>query len=234
MGNTENETRSELLQKIEALRLQLDALEKEVKETLQDAGPLPADPEAQEETPATSAALPEPQVEAKEPAEDLPQEPIDISISDAEIDVPDFVSKSVKTEPEKTAIKPKKAVMDTRKADKAVMDVMAEKQAWRTDRPGSPVKNIISAISLNDRVLLINSLFKEDPILFGHHRCFNAMDSSRGPRYIRITSRLNMNGDTVYRHDGGAPEAQLISDRKDLCMAGKPTSFPCPSATWRT
>ena len=83
MGNTENETRSELLQKIEALRLQLDALEKEVKETLQDAGPLPADPEAQEETPAVSAALPEPQVEAKEPAEDLPQEPIDISISDA-------------------------------------------------------------------------------------------------------------------------------------------------------
>ncbi|MDI9550512.1 MAG: hypothetical protein QM324_02230 [Bacteroidota bacterium] len=202
MGNTENETRSELLQKIEALRLQLDALEKEVKETLQDAGPLPADPEAQEETPAVSAALPEPQVEAKEPAEDLPQEPIDISISDAEIDVPDFVSKSVKTEPEKTAIKPKKAVMDTRKADKAVMDVMAEKQAWRTDRPGSPVKNIISAISLNDRVLLINSLFKEDPILFRDTiAAFNAMDSlEEALGYIRDHfPDWNMNGGTVYR-----------------------------------
>jgi|BioPla2DNA2_1021312.scaffolds.fasta_scaffold09868_6 hypothetical protein len=202
MGNTANETRSELLQKIEALRLQLDALEKEVKETLQDAGPLPADPEAQEETPATSAALPEPQVEAKEPAEDLPQEPIDISISDAEIDVPDFVSKSVKTEPEKTAIKPKKTVMDARKADKAVMDVMAEKQAWRTDRPGSPVKNIISAISLNDRVLLINSLFKEDPILFRDTiTAFNAMDSlEEALAYIRDHfPNWNMNSDTVYR-----------------------------------
>lgn len=202
MGNTENETRSELLQKIEALRLQLDALEKEVKETLQDAGPLPADPEAQVETPAVSAALPEPQVEAKEPAEDLPQEPIDISISDAEIDVPDFVSKSVKTEPEKAAIKPKKVVMDTRKADKAVMDVMAEKQAWRTDRPGSPVKNIISAISLNDRVLLINSLFKEDPILFRDTiAAFNAMDSlEEALGYIRDHfPDWNMNGGTVYR-----------------------------------
>lgn len=202
MGNTENETRSELLQKIEALRLQLDALEKEVKETLQDAGPLPADPEAQEETPAVSTALPEPQVEAKEPAEDLPQEPIDISISDAEIDVPDFVSKSVKTKVEKTAIKPKKAVMDTRKADKAVMDVMAEKQAWRTDRPGSPVKNIISAISLNDRVLLINSLFKEDPILFRDTiAAFNAMDSlEEALGYIRDHfPDWNMNGGTVYR-----------------------------------
>ena len=58
------------------------------------------------------------------------------------------------------------------------MDVMAEKQAWRTDRPGMPVKNIISAISLNDRVLLINVLFNEDPMEFqGAIAKFNAMSS---------------------------------------------------------
>ena len=62
--------------------------------------------------------------------------------------------------------KPKAAILDSKKAETAVMDVMAEKQAWRTDRPGSQVKNVISAISLNDRVLLINVLFREDPILF--------------------------------------------------------------------
>ena len=92
--------------------------------------------------------------------------------------------------------------MDTRKADKAVMDVMAEKQAWRTDRPGSPVKNIISAISLNDRVLLINSLFKEDPILFRDTiAAFNAMDSlEEALGYIRDHfPDWNMNGGTVYR-----------------------------------
>jgi len=202
MGNTENETRSELLQKIEALRLQIDALEKEVKESLQDAGPLPADPVTEEKAPATPPALPEPPVEAEDPVEDLPQEPIDISISDEEINVPDFVSKSVKTELEKAGIKPKKTVMDSRKADKAVMDVMAEKQAWRTDRPGSPVKNIISAISLNDRVLLINSLFKEDPILFRDTiAAFNAMDSlEEALGYIRNHfPDWNMNAGTVYR-----------------------------------
>ncbi len=62
--------------------------------------------------------------------------------------------------------KPKAAILDSKKAETAVIDVMSEKQAWRTDRPGSPVKNVISAISLNDRVLLINVLFKEDPLLF--------------------------------------------------------------------
>ena len=55
---------------------------------------------------------------------------------------------------------------------------MADKQAWRTDRPGMPVKNIISAISLNDRVLLINVLFREDPMLFQDTIAkFNSMGS---------------------------------------------------------
>lgn len=48
----------------------------------------------------------------------------------------------------------------------AVIDVMTEKEAWRTDMPGSEVKDVRSAISLNDRVLFINTLFREDPMLF--------------------------------------------------------------------
>lgn len=38
--------------------------------------------------------------------------------------------------------------------------------AWGRDIPASPTSNIISGISLNDRVLLINTLFGEDPMLF--------------------------------------------------------------------
>lgn len=49
---------------------------------------------------------------------------------------------------------------------KAVMDVMATKEAWRSDMPGSPVKDIRSAISLNDRILFIRTLFDEDPVIF--------------------------------------------------------------------
>ena len=46
------------------------------------------------------------------------------------------------------------------------LDAMAAKQAWRTDMPGAPVRDIRSAISLNDRVLFINRLFDEDPVNF--------------------------------------------------------------------
>ena len=54
----------------------------------------------------------------------------------------------------------------SRDAKKAIMDIRADKYAWRSDVAGSHVNNIISAISLNDRVLFINTLFDQDPVLF--------------------------------------------------------------------
>lgn len=48
----------------------------------------------------------------------------------------------------------------------AVIDVLEDKRAWKTDMPGAPVRDIRSAISLNDRVLFINRLFNEDPMSF--------------------------------------------------------------------
>ena len=47
-----------------------------------------------------------------------------------------------------------------------INDLMAENQAWRKDMPGTPVRDIRSAISLNDRVIFINLLFKEDAQAF--------------------------------------------------------------------
>ena len=53
------------------------------------------------------------------------------------------------------------------KSKQSVADAMqAEKLAWRTDMPGSQVKDVRSAISLNDRIIFINYLFGEDPIAF--------------------------------------------------------------------
>lgn len=43
-----------------------------------------------------------------------------------------------------------------------INDVMSADHAWRKDMPGTPVKDIRSAISLNDRVIFINLLFEED------------------------------------------------------------------------
>lgn len=48
----------------------------------------------------------------------------------------------------------------------AVIDTMTDRHAWRTDMPGTQVKDIRSAISLNDRILFINMLFGQDPMAF--------------------------------------------------------------------
>lgn len=58
------------------------------------------------------------------------------------------------------------SINDATQAVKSVNDRSVTPHAWRTGLPGSPVRNILSAISLNDRVLFINTLFQEDPALF--------------------------------------------------------------------
>ena len=145
--------------------------------------------------------VPEPVAE-EEPIDIAPEDdtPIDINITGIE-DLPEM---SVRPESESvlTATEQRKAILDTAKADTAVMDVMAAKQAWRTDRPGMPVKNIISAISLNDRVLLINVLFGEDPMLFQDTIAkFNAMGSlSEALAFIAENHPdWDMNSEPVYR-----------------------------------
>ena len=49
---------------------------------------------------------------------------------------------------------------------KAVIDSRPDKPRWYTDIPGSEVKDVRSAISLNDRGLFICSLFRDDSMLF--------------------------------------------------------------------
>ena len=146
----------------------------------------------------------------EQPIDIIPEDdtPIDIGISDAEIpgqagDDPIVMAGSDRPSPVAEPFEaPRKSILDTAKADTAVMDVMAEKQAWRTDRPGMPVKNIISAISLNDRVLLINVLFDEDPMLFQETIArFNSMGSlSEALAYIAENHPgWDMNSEPVYR-----------------------------------
>ena len=84
----------------------------------------------------------------------------------------------------------------------AVLDVVTRTRAWEIDMPGSPVANILSAISLNDRLLFINTLFKKDPALFQDAvRDFNAMDNlQQALEYIGANyPDWNLESDTVYR-----------------------------------
>ena len=87
-------------------------------------------------------------------------------------------------------------------AKDAVMDKMAEKESWRTDMPGSGVNDIRSAISLNDRILFINTLFHEDPIAFKDTLgALNAMPSFEdGIRYLKDRHpEWNTESEVVYR-----------------------------------
>ncbi len=85
----------------------------------------------------------EPEMSEPEPAEDDDLPGI--------FDEPEVVPAAPKT---KAAAKP------------TVNDMMASDYAWRRDMPGARVRDVRSAISLNDRVIFINLLFEEDAQVF--------------------------------------------------------------------
>ena len=119
----------------------------------------------------------------------------------------DFVSEeSAPAEPEPTVEKtqnaPRQSINDAVKAVQSVADRLGGPHAWRTDLPGSPVKNILSGISLNDRVLFINTLFREDPLLFQDTISqFNAMETlDQAETYIaEHFDSWNLDSDIAYR-----------------------------------
>jgi|GEM_PF-1160511 len=72
---------------------------------------------------------------------------------------------------------------------------------WRTDKPGLPVKNIRSGISLYDRALFIGTLFKEDYALYDATiQDLNACTSlDQAVDYIRNQfPSWNLHSDVVY------------------------------------
>ena len=61
---------------------------------------------------------------------------------------------------------PRKGRHGKKTAGGAVMDVMAEKDAWLHDIPGPEVKSLRSAIGLGDQILYIRRLFRGDSALY--------------------------------------------------------------------
>ena len=103
-------------------------------------------------------------------------EPIDLGLDDFPLDIPavqevpyvEEVPEAVQ-EVQQVVEEPvtlQDAAREIVQEKPAVIDSMTARQAWRTDMPGAPVRDIRSAISLNDRVLFINGLFDEDPVVF--------------------------------------------------------------------
>lgn len=194
MKNREQQILSEIRQMISSIHSQLEILEEKL-ELLETDTTETAVEEAQEDVlEATEVKVVEEvqedvlevtEVEVVEevPAEVFEEAPIEIDIEDVlddftvtevpdveAVDLPDEVPdvEAVVEVPVGEDLPEGEILIDAAAAalKPAVIDTMTNKEAWRTDIPGSAVKDIRSAISLNDRILFINSLFDEDPMLF--------------------------------------------------------------------
>ena len=229
MENRQQQILSEIQEMMSSIRSQLEKLDAKMAELQQSVDPqgvaaMPIDLEiddsylSEELVADMELDIPEPEVYAEPIAEPEPEEvpepevvvePEAVPEPEPEVlaePVPDAGSLPVEeddddlplfSEPESIF----EVAQKSPKAHKAVIDVMEDKQAWRTDMPGAPVKDILSAISLNDRVQFINVLFKEDPAAFQQARArINLMETlDEVVEYVTSEYDWDMNSQTVYR-----------------------------------
>ena len=213
-----------------SLRSQMEALDAKIVElqqsvTQDDEDMTPIDLDIDD---MMTEVLPEPEPEVDDlpdddlPFDDLPEpeeavaepvaEPEDVvePVMEPEVEPEPPVESEPEVEPvmepetimEPVAEPAVEAVMDAVEPKVAVIDSMTDRQAWRTDMPGSPVRDIRSAISLNDRILFINSLFAQDPMAFQESLTrINQMESLDEVVAYVVAERpdWNLESDTVYR-----------------------------------
>lgn len=180
--------------RIAELEAQVAELEELMCEEAQESVDLP-EPEPQPESePAIPVEEPEfvPEPEPQPEPEPLP-EPEDLPEAEP---LP---------EPEPTLIPDLPLELDApgpKTSSQAVIDIFAGDCAWKTDMPAGEVRNIISGISLNDRILFINTLFKGDAEAFQHTvSTFNEFSGlSQAVEYIDANfPHWNLDSDVVYR-----------------------------------
>lgn len=152
-----------------------------------------SEPEAEPETEPETEDLPETEQETEqEPAQEVEQESEDLPEADpgqeiqaepeteaepeqvagpAPEDLPEEDGFSLfggMAEEEEPKAKKTKAPSEHRQysGHKVIADQKYGNEAWRKDMPGPEVKDVRSAISLNDRVMFISTLFRDDSMLF--------------------------------------------------------------------
>lgn len=219
MENNQTQFLTDILAQIQSLKEQLEKLEATVSMHISNAESVdvqgngvldedlpeaigevlvPDEPKTQpEDTPMPAVEEDLPEVAVPDVVVSHEEKAPGISLSDAsdEGDLPVF---GIEVDDEIDVV----PIGEAHAASGAVMDKMAEKESWRTDIPGSSVSDIRSAISLNDRILFINTLFHEDPIDFKDTlAALNAMPSfDEGVKFVRERHpEWNTESDVVYR-----------------------------------
>lgn len=155
---------------------------------------LEPEPQPATEPAAEPIAVPEPEPTAEPTTEPKPEPTAEPTAEPEPVAEPIAVPEPIQ--------KPKPKPQPEAEQSTAIVDKLAAKQRWRTDMPGSPVKDIRSAIALNDRVLFINTLFDKDPVRFqADLTAINGMDTlAQAIDYFQEHHpEWNFDSDTVYR-----------------------------------
>lgn len=127
-------------------------------------------------------------------------EPISLDIDELDFIPEPEPEPELEPEPETETVSEPESVPE---AEVTTVQIIEEKRPlWWNDMPGSPVRDIRSAISLNDRILFINTLFNEDPATFQNVvNAINGMNSlEEVADYINSEfPQWDMDSETVYR-----------------------------------
>ena len=178
MENRQQQILSEIKDMMSSIRLQLEQLDAKMAElqyevdpqsftiesidldlddsAVDEYAPIEAD---ETETAETEIIEVEAEIEVVEEVDDLPMDYEEEDVLFQPISEP-----VLQLEPEPVTVH--EFAQTVSSATPAMIDTMTDRQAWRTDMPGASVRDVRSAISLNDRVLFINRLFAEDPLAF--------------------------------------------------------------------
>lgn len=189
MEKTQKEILNDIMAELSAIRLALNSLESKLSR-IDLSDPEPVELDFDEEL---DGDLPE------EIAEEIPAE--------APAEAPVEIAEEAPAEPEVELDLFGEPVLRVNEKlgagrSRSVGEKMEQKEAWRTAMPGAAVKDVRSAISLNDRVLFIRELFGGDAGLFQKAvDDINAM-GSLDEMVAYVNERhpgWDLDSDTVYR-----------------------------------
>lgn len=193
MEKTQKEILNDIMAELSAIRLALNSLESKLSR-IDLSDPEPVELDFDEEL---DGDLPE-----EAPAE----APVEIA-EEAPAEAPAEIAEEAPAEPEVELDLFGEPVLRVNEKlgagrSRSVGEKMEQKEAWRTAMPGTAVKDVRSAISLNDRVLFIRELFGGDAGLFQKAvDDINAM-GSLDEMVAYVNERhpgWDLDSDTVYR-----------------------------------
>ena len=205
MEKTQKEILNDIMAELSAIRLALNSLESKLSR-IDLSDPEPVELDFDEEL---DGDLPE-EVPAEAPVEIAEEAPAEAPAEIAEetpAEAPVEIAEEAPAEPEVELDLFGEPVLRVNEKlgagrSRSVGEKMEQKEAWRTAMPGAAVKDVRSAISLNDRVLFIRELFGGDAGLFQKAvDDINAM-GSLDEMVAYVNERhpgWDLDSDTVYR-----------------------------------